>query len=314
MTDVLTFGEALVTLRADRPIRSGGALHMSVAGAEVNVAIGLARLGHRVRWVGCASRDEFGALVLRTLRAENVDVANVEQAEGPTGLAVFESRIADVTRVSYHRSGSAGSRLTPRHLKAPLREGARVVHMTGITAALGHGPLRAVRTAVSAVRASGATLCLDVNYRAKLWSRETATAALRPLAAQADILVASDDELALAAPGGTVTEAQQVEALLACGVREVVVKRGAEGAEVFNASGAVTCPALDVPVEDTVGAGDAFVAGYLSALLDGEPIDRRLERAVTLGAFAVASRGDWEGLPVREELGLVHAVPGSTLR
>ncbi|MFE2560059.1 sugar kinase [Streptomyces sp. NPDC059352] len=313
MTDVLTFGEALVTLRAEQSIRNGGSLRMSVAGAEVNVAIGLARLGHDVRWVGCTGRDEFGALVLRTLRAENVDVRHAALADGPTGLVVFEPRIADLTRVSYRRSGSAGSRLAPAHVEASLGVRPRVVHLTGITAALGPGPLGAVRAAAEAAAASGTTLCFDVNHRAKLWSREEAAAALQPLMGHVDILVASDDELALAAPGGT-TEDERVEALLEVGVREVVVKRGADGAQVFGASGSVARPALAVPVKDTVGAGDAFVAGYLSALLDGEPVERRLERGVTLGAFAVASQGDWEGLPVRDELGLLGAAPGSAIR
>ncbi|MEU6825424.1 sugar kinase [Streptomyces atriruber] len=313
MTDVLTFGEAMVALRGDQPIRTGGALRMSTAGAEANVAIGLARLGHRVRWVGCTGADEFGSLVLRTLRAECVDVSRAATADGPTGLVVFEPRIADLTRVSYYRANSAGSRLGPRHLGPALSDGARVIHTTGITAALGPEPLQAVREAVAAA-ADGTTVCLDVNYRSKLWSREAAAAALRPLMPYVDILVASDDELALAAPVGARSEARQVEALLECGVREVVIKRGAHGAEVFDASGRTARPAVPVTVKDTVGAGDAFVAGYLSGFLDGGPVSSRLDRAVTTGAFAVASVGDWEGLPARDELDLLTAVPGSAIR
>ncbi|MFE6975112.1 sugar kinase [Streptomyces sp. NPDC057682] len=313
MTDVLTFGEAMVALRADGPIRTGGALRMSVAGAEANVAIGLARLGHRVRWVGCTGADEFGALVLRTLRAESVDVACAARAEGPTGLVVFEPRVADLTRVSYYRAGSAGSRLGPGHLERALAEGPRVLHTTGITAALGPEPLRAVREAASTAP-GGTTVCLDVNHRAKLWSRQEAAAALRPLMPYVDVLVASDDELALAAPAGARSEDRQAEALLEAGVREVVVKRGGQGAEVYDASGRTARPAVSVPVKDTVGAGDAFVAGYLSAFLDGEPVAGRLDRAVTTGAFAVACAGDWEGLPTRDELRLLRAAPGSAIR
>ncbi|MGW6541130.1 sugar kinase [Streptomyces sp. NPDC055051] len=313
MTDVLTFGEAMVALRADRPIRTGGDLRMSVAGAEANVAIGLARLGHRARWVGCTGADEFGALVLRTLRAEGVDVRRAVESEGSTGLVVFEPRIADLTRVSYYRTGSAGARLGRCHLAPALAEGAKIVHTTGITAALGAEPLGAVHRAVEAA-GEDTTVSLDVNYRSKLWSRGAAAAALRPLMRHVDILVASDDELALAAPAGAGSESEQVEALLECGVREVVVKRGAEGAEVFDASGSTERPAVAVTVKDTVGAGDAFVAGYLSGLLDGLPTGGRLDRAVTTGAFAVASTGDWEGLPLRHELDLLGAVPGSTIR
>ncbi|MFJ4682470.1 sugar kinase [Streptomyces sp. NPDC088789] len=314
MIDVLTFGEAMVSLRTDRPIRAGDALRMSVAGAEANVAIGLARLGHRVRWTGLTGTDGFGDLILRTLRAEGVDISHAARVGEPTGLVVFEARTADLTRVSYHRSGSAGSRIGPAQVAAAWDRRVRVVHATGITAALGPGPLGAVRTAVESASAAGATVSLDVNYRAKLWSREAAAAVLRPLVPSVDILIASDDELPLAAPAAAVSEAEQVEALLERGVREVVVKRGADGAEVFDTSGSTARPAVPVTVRDTVGAGDAFVAGYLSGLLDGAPAGSRLERAVTTGAFAVASVGDWEGLPAREELDLLRAAPGSAIR
>ncbi|MGW4646879.1 sugar kinase [Kitasatospora sp. NPDC004289] len=303
----------MAALRADRPLQLGGSLALSVAGAEANVAIGLSRLGHSVRWVGVTGEDEFGRLVRRTLRAEGVDLscAAVDQGGAPTGLVVFEPRVADLVRVAYYRAGSAGSRLAPRHLAAALGEGASVVHLTGVTAALGPGPRAAVEAAAGS---DGAAICLDVNYRSKLWSREAAGEALRPLVPLLDVLVASDDELELAAPAGAGCEAERVEALLALGVGEVVVKRGAEGAEVFTVDGSVARPAVRVPVRDTVGAGDAFVAGYLSGLLDHLPVEGRLERAVTTGAFAVAAAGDWEGLPFRQELGLLGAAPGATLR
>ncbi|MFE2728910.1 sugar kinase [Kitasatospora sp. NPDC059327] len=301
----------MAALRADRPLRLGATLALSMAGAEANVAIGLARLGHAVRWVGVNGDDELGRLVLRTLRAEGVDVSRVSVDAAPTGLVLFEPRVADLTRVSYYRAGSAGSRLTPGCLAGALAEGARIVHLTGVTAALGPGPRAAVEAAAHAARGA---VCLDVNYRARLWSPQEASAALRPLIPLVDILVASDDELALVAPPGVEHEAECVEALLAQGVGEVVVKRGAAGAEVFTGDGSFSRPAVRVPVRSTVGAGDAFVAGYLSGLLDGLPVADRLGRAVTTGAFAVASAGDWEGLPSRDELTLLDAAPGSTLR
>ncbi|MFK0195126.1 sugar kinase [Kitasatospora sp. NPDC090308] len=302
-------------LRADRPLHLGGSLDLSVAGAEANVAIGLARLGHRVRWAGVVGADEFGRLVLRTLRAEGVDLAHAPVADhAPTGLVVFEPRTTDLTRVVYYRTHSAGSLLSERHAAAALAEGAHVVHLTGVTAALGPGPLGAVRYAAERANRTGAALCLDVNHRARLWTAADAAEALRPLAARATVLVASDDELHLAAPAAADTEAARVEALLEAGVREVVVKRGAEGAEVFTEDGSTARAAVPVTVRDTVGAGDAFTAGYLSGRLDGLSVADRLERAVSLGAFAVAAAGDWEGPPVRTELGLLSAAPGTALR
>ncbi|WP_244257268.1 sugar kinase [Kitasatospora cineracea] len=305
----------MAALRAGRPLHLGGSLDLTVAGAEANVAIALARLGHRTRWAGLVGADEFGRLVLRTLRAEGVDLAHATtDPDAPTGLVVFEPRTADLTRVLYYRAHSAGSRLTERHAAAALADGARAVHLTGVTAALGPGPLAAVRYAAEQAGRTGAALCLDVNFRARLWSARDAAEALRPLAARATVLVASDDELHLAAPEAADTEAARVEALLEAGVREVVVKRGAEGAEVFTEDGSTARAAVRVTVRDTVGAGDAFTAGYLSGRLDGLPVDGRLERAVTLGGFAVAAAGDWEGLPTRAELGLLSAAPGTALR
>lgn len=315
MIEVLTLGETMAALRAAGPLRLGGQLALSVAGAEANVAIGLSRLGHAVRWVGVTGADELGALVLRTLRAEAVDVSACRvDAEAPTGLIIFEPRVAEVTRVSYYRTGSAGSRLSVADVDAAFADlsgGApRVMHVTGITPALGAGPRSAVGRAIDAARAAGATVCLDVNYRARLWTRDEAAAALRPLLSGVDLVVASDDELPVLVDDGV----DPLRALFAAGVREVVVKRGADGASAHTPAGSVERPARRVPTVDTVGAGDAFVAGYLSGLLDGADVAGRLERAVTTGAFAVAVRGDWEGLPTRAELGLLDVLPGTTVR
>jgi 2-dehydro-3-deoxygluconokinase len=163
---------------------------------------------------------------------------------------------------------------------------------------------------------------LDVNYRSKLWSRDQAGAVLAPLARHAIIVIASDDELDLVAVprdgSGEATspadEARAAAHLLDLGVSEVVVKRGAAGAAVHTADGLLEAPAIPVTCVDTVGAGDAFTAGYLSARLDGEDVAGRLKRGILAGAFAISTRGDWEGLPRREELALLDAARGSTQR
>ncbi|WP_410810085.1 sugar kinase [Micromonospora sp. 067-2] len=313
MTDLLTLGETMAAFRTTGPLRLGGTAGISIAGSESTVAIGLARLGHRAVWVGVTGADEPGELIRRTLRAEGVDLAftRVDPA-APTGLILFESRVADINRVTYHRAGSAGSRLRPadvtRAFDAPGPP-PRLLHVTGITCALGAEPYEAVVEAVRRARAAGSTVCLDVNHRHRLWSIADAAEALRPLLPSIDLVVASDDELAV------LTDAvDPVAALRAAGVAEVVVKHGADGATSHSATGTVHRPARTVPVVDTVGAGDAFVAGLLSGWLDGADAPTRLDRAVTTGAFAVATRGDWEGLPDRAELTLLDHGPGGTVR
>src|SRR5665647_3402048 len=108
--DVVTLGETMVSLRTGTPLRLGGTMTMTMAGAESNVAIGLARLGHTVRWGGRVGADEVGTFILRTMRAESVAVDTVVvDAKRSTGLMLAERRVADVSRMSNYRAGQAGA-------------------------------------------------------------------------------------------------------------------------------------------------------------------------------------------------------------
>jgi 2-dehydro-3-deoxygluconokinase len=312
---ILTFGETMAALRSEQPLRLGGSLRLSVAGAESNVAIGLARLGHPVRWAGRVGADELGALIVRTLRAEGVDTGAIRtDPERGTGLLIFEERVGTVVRVTYRRAGSAGGAISAADVLPALREDVAWVHATGITAALSAAGRDCVTEVLSRARAAGAGTSLDINYRSQLWDAGQARAALAPLAPLADVVLGSAAELALMVPDpaagagrtpGPAGVAEVAGLLLAGGVQEVVVKQGAAGAEVLTRGGRLHEPARRVPVVDVIGAGDGFTAGYLSARLDGADIAGRLRRAVTAGAFAVAQRGDWEGLPSRDELTLL---------
>jgi len=313
MADVLTLGESLGRVRTPGPARLGGPASLGVVGAESNVAIGLSRLGHSAAWVGVVGADAIGDLVVRTLRAEGVDVSGVRRDPAPTGIVVFEERLAGVTRVDYHRRHSAGSTLSERDVTGAFAPAPRIVHLTGLTMALSGTAAGAVRAAARLGRECGALVCLDVNHRSRLWSADEARTALAGLAGLVDVVVASDDELELVAPTGP-DVAARVASLRQRGVRSVVVKHGAGGATSYSADGVRHCPARAVTVVDPIGAGDAFVAGYLSGILDGLAEDDRLARANTLGAFAVASHGDWEGLPARNELALLALPAGDVVR
>jgi 2-dehydro-3-deoxygluconokinase len=313
MTEVLTCGETMAVLRGPGPLRLGGSLELSVAGAESNVAIGLARLGHQAGWVGRVGADEPGELIRRTLRAEGVDVSGVTtDPSRPTGLMLAERRIGDLVRVTYYRSGSAGSQLSEADILPRIGEGVRLLHLTGITAALSDTARRCVTDAAAHAREAGVAVTVDVNYRARLWAPGEARATLLPLTGRADIVFASADELAMLAGHDDLQVAAQE--MLARGAGQVVVKRGADGATAYAAGVTVSAPARQVAVADVVGAGDAFVAGYLSAHLDGAGIRDCLDRATVTAAFAIARSGDWEGLPTRAELALLDLPEGTTVR
>lgn len=312
-TDVLTLGEAMVSFRTGGPFAFGQPVTPHLAGAETNVAIGLSRLGHSTEWLGRVGADAFGAEVLRTLRAEGVGVGHAVVDDGaPTGLMFLEQRTADLTQVDYRRSGAAGSRLCADDLWASATDGLRVLHLTGITPALSSSASATVTRAAELARAAGVLVSLDVNHRARLWSRRDASAALRPLLDHVALLVASEDELDIVADG---PEGRAVERLLASGVQQVAVKRGSAGATLHTTDGRVDASAVPVTAVDPVGAGDAFCAGLISAVLDDLDAAARLERAVLMGAWAVSTRGDWQGLPQRGELmALAGHRPGEIVR
>lgn len=295
MTELVTLGEAMAVLATPGVglLRHARSLDLRVAGAEANVAIGAARLGVRTSWIGRVGDDEFGALIRQTLAGQGVDVRGVHTDPGaPTGLMVKEHRTAAVTRVTYRRAGSAGSRLAPGDIDADLVRGAKVLHVTGITPALSGSARDAVRAAVELARAAGVLVSVDINHRDGLWSPAAATADYRWLVAHCDVLFATEAELAIA--GGE-------------GPAEVVVKRGAGGATAVIDGVTVEAPVFPVTSLDPVGAGDAFAAGYLADRIAGAGPEQRLRTAAAAGAFAVTVHGDWEGLPSRRELEMLTA-------
>lgn len=312
--DVVTLGETMVSLRTGTPLRLGGTLAMSMAGSESNVAIGLARLGHSVRWGGRVGADEVGTFILRTLRSESVLVDTVDiDPDRPTGLMLAERRISDLSRVSYYRERSAGSTLGSADAARALAQIPHMLHVTGITAAISNSAAAAVDWAVRHAHDAGALVSLDVNYRARLWSVDEARPVLSALVRGADIVIASEDELGLvvATPSD---ERAAAEELAESGVRDLVIKRGARGATVWRDGAAHHAEAIRVPVLDTIGAGDALTAGYLSGVLDGLDPAGALHRGTVTASFAVAAVGDWEGLPNRDELSLLDNESGTTLR
>ena len=309
---LVTLGETMGVLipAVPGPLHRGAGLRLSIAGSESNVAIGVRRLGGAATWIGRVGPDEVGDLILRELRAEDV-TARAVRDRAPTGLMLKTTRAAGITRVSYFRSASAGSRLAPGDLDEDAITAAGVLHVTGITPALGPRPAAAVHAAIETARAAGVPVSLDVTYRAALWDAEAAGAALRDLARRADILFAGEHEARLLADRGE--PAAMAAELARLGPWQVLIKRGHRGSLALIDGSRHEQPALPVLAVDPVGAGDAFVAGYLAELLAGQPPAARLATAAAAGAFAVTVSGDWEGLPTRAELDLLDA-PDDVIR
>lgn len=309
--EVLTIGESMISLRADSRIRLGSSYTSSVAGSESNVAIGLARLGHKVIWVGSVGSDEQGAMILRTLGAENVSFQGKIDELSQTGVMMVEHRLGLNPLVSYYRANSAGSKISFEDIEPSITPSLKMLHLSGITPALSESASDAASKSMARGRELGIKLSLDLNYRSKLWSRTQASKILTPLAALADILIASEEELSLL---GDESESSLAKRLLDGNCSSVIIKRGAKGVTAITKSKQFDVPAHPVTVVDTIGAGDAFCAGYLSATLDNLGVEEAAHRGVIAAAFVVSSKGDWEGLPTRKDLAMVTLESGEAIR
>ncbi|HBS73147.1 MAG TPA: sugar kinase [Microbacterium sp.] len=299
---VLTLGESMGLVRAVEPGRLElvSTMTLGFGGAESNVAIALARLGVPVRWVGRVGADGVGRRIARELRAEGVDVVALEQHDAPTAL-MLKNTVAGMTVVSYYRKGSAGSMLDPSDVERLDLSGVALVHVTGITLAISESARQATRRLVVRAREAGGLVSFDVNHRSALWAADVAAAQYRELVADVDIVFAGADEAELVL-GAREEPARLARGLRALGPREVVVKLGEAGCHALSAESTVDQAAYSVNVVDTVGAGDAFVAGYLAELLAGSPLETRARTAVLAGAMACTSPGDWEGAASAREL------------
>lgn len=267
-----------------------------IAGAESNTLIGLARLGRRVRWLSAVGTDPFGDRMLETLALEGVDIsAVIRDPRQPTGV-MFKTLAKGAARhVCYYRNTSACSRLDAGAFDDTLLAGARGLLMSGITPALSAGCRRLFFDLLQRAERLNVPVFFDLNLRPRLWPAPRAARVLRQAVPAAETLFAGDDELCAVMGGDDPIAAAR--RCIELGVRHVVVKQGAAGATVVTATQCLTAPPPDVPVVDTVGAGDAFNAGFIAARL------RRLSLATSLawgnaaGAAVCRDTSDWRTFP-----------------
>ena len=301
-TEVITVGETMALLSAlDEPVGSGASYSLSFGGAESNVAIGLARLGHTVTWVSALGVDQFGDMIEREISGEGVHVVAVRDLHRSTGLMVKTLSVGEDRLVRYYRSESAASALRAEQLPEHLISGARILHLTGITPALSTATREMTLEAAKMAGQAGVTVSLDINYRPALWREALASAVLRELISHCDIVFGSPKELRLIFDHDA-THEQLARRVSEFGPRCIVVKDGARGASMLVEGEWIQQPAFVVDVVDTVGAGDGFVAGFLSELLAGSTPQAQLQTAVITGALCCTHPGDWQGFPSKERL------------
>lgn len=288
-------------------------LARSIAGAESNVAIALSRLGHGVAWISKLGDDPFGQHILRLLRGEGVDVGGVRMDRThPTGLYFKQKSPTGRAQVFYYRKGSAASFLAPQEVDLEVFPQARYLFVTGITPALSATCRETTFAAVQQAHERKMTVLFDPNLRLKLWGIEEARPILLELVALSDILLPGIEEARWLV--GSDDPQIAAQRFLEMGPKQVVLKLGPSGAYFDNQQQSGFVPGVKVREVDEVGAGDAFAAGLLSGLLEGEEVQDAVVRAVAMGAIAVTGVGDWEQSPSRQELELFLSGAQTTLR
>ena len=301
--DVVTLGEAMALFVADKPGPLEGVEHYTrhTAGAETNVAVGLARLGLRVGWASRLGSDSLARYLLTTLRSEGVNCAKVvcDPAQRTGFMLKGRAVNGEDPAIEYHRAGSAASRMTMADVGAEWLQSARHLHVTGVFPALSAACLALAHESMDIMRSAGRTISFDPNLRPSLWaSPQQMRDEINRLARLADWVMPGLEE------GRFLTGLQTPEAIARhfrdAGAKLVVVKLGPEGAYVDGPGCTGRIPGAPVAnVVDTVGAGDGFAVGLISALLDGKPLVQAVKRGAWIGARVVESVGDTGGLPTR---------------
>lgn len=309
MIDVTAIGESLVQFN---PLETGPLKHVPLfekhaAGSESNVIIGITRLGFKTAYITKLGHDEFSKYILATLRGEGVDVSGIKFMDGKNCGIFFVQRGYPLhwrSDVVYYRSDSATKYLTPEDVDSKLIKNSRVLHISGITPALSNSCREACLEAFRIAQGADVKISFDTNYRKKLWSEEEAKPTLIEMARNSDILLTDpDDARILMGHKPDQDPINALDELEKLGPSTIVYKLGAAGglAALSNGEKATSAP-IKVPLVDSIGAGDACVAGFLSGYLGGDNLQKSLDVASICSALTVMRRGDFENLPDRSDL------------
>jgi len=281
MPDVVTFGEAMIRLSPPsfRRIEQATTLEMAVGGAELNVAVGVSRLGMTSSWVSCLPRNPLGRMVRNKAREHGVGIDSIRWADdGRMGLYFVEYGSSPrASAVLYDRAGSCMSLLGGEEFDwDEILRTARLFHTTGITPALGTGCSAEVRRAMEAAHRRGLTITYDLNYRARLWTEEQARIVQEPLMEYVDVLITTEEDTRRVF-GIEGSDYRDVAKRLAdrYGFRAITITLRTDSSVLRNGWTAIAYSdgaffddrTYDIELVDRLGGGDAYAAGFIFGFL-----------------------------------------------
>lgn len=295
--DLVSIGEPLIGIY---PTDEGPDVCRAALGGDTsNVALAAARLGLSVAYATAVGEDPYGARFLRAWKDRGVDTSLV--ARDPdrfTGLYVI-SFDEDGHRFAYYRTGSAASSYEPTDEMREAIASARVLHVSGISQAISRHMTELSFSLMEEANASGTLVSYDVNYRPALWSPALAGAvAARTIGEHADIVSANRNEIDRL---GLAASPEEFLTGTTARCRAVALRDGESGSTVRIGGERACAPACRVEVVDTVGAGDAFDAALICAILAELDADRTVRFANAVAALTCTATGSTDGHPTREQ-------------
>jgi 2-dehydro-3-deoxygluconokinase len=305
MADIIAFGEVMIRLAPPhfQRLEQTRSLDLEIGGAELNTAAGLVRLGRSAEWVSRLPNNSLGKLVANRVREIGVSDRYVQFTdEGRCGLYFLEFGAAPrPSSIVYDRKDSAIALAQRGQFDwGTIFHGAKWFHVTGIAAALSQGAAEVVDEAMHAARDAGVKVCMDLNYRAKLWSREHASQVLSLLLPQVDALIASeaDAEHLFGITGNDFGEVaaglvDRFGVKIVAGTRREaeLVWRNRFAAVGYSDGNTYESAWYEVEIVDRLGAGDALAAGLIHGLIDND-LKKGLDCGAALGALKHSIPGD----------------------
>ena len=265
------------------------------AGAEVNVAVALSRLGLKAQYFSRFGNDQLGSVMLADIEAEGVDVSLSKRVDSFTGAMVRNPGKSAPVEISYLRKGSAASTIQPSDILDSYISSTRWLHATGITCAISESGAKTVKHALEKAAQLKIKSSFDLNIRRKLWSEDAARKVLEPLARDVELLIGGEDEYQVVF--GQVEPKQILAEVNKRGCKIAVMTKGDQKMR-FSIDGnyeEITPP--KVVAVDPVGSGDAFTGGVIAGLLSGMSTTQALEQGSICGALVASMFGDWTGIP-----------------
>ncbi len=305
--DVITIGDAMIAMcpKQNGPIMFCNTFERKLGGAELNVAMGCARLGIQSGWISRLGNDDFGKYILKTVRGEGVDVSEVKLVDQYPTSVYFREVLSDgSSRSFYYREKSPTSTMKCEDLNEDYFKNAKVLHITGVFPSIAKNNQEIILESVRLARKHNLLISFDPNIRLKMWTKEEAKAYIEKLLPHVDILLIGDEEIEILL--GEVTIEDAIKTFHDYGIEKVVVKKGAKGALGSDGKNVYEVDAIKPKaLVDTVGAGDGFAAGFLTSLVKGKTLEECVKFANAVGSLVVGVEGDNEGLPYYEDV-LVH--------